>query len=148
MGDGGAVGLELAARAAATTTRAELALAGYETVTVRQGDGRDGWPEAAPFAAILVTAAPLDVPEIYKEQLADGGRLVIPVGWEDQVLLRITRRGDEFAEDVVHKENGGASAGAPPRSAPFRSVDDGSSGRGCYLTSVALLMALSSRPSS
>jgi protein-L-isoaspartate(D-aspartate) O-methyltransferase len=53
---------------------------GYENVSVRVGDGYKGWPEHAPFDAIIVTAAPEAVPEPLKEQLAVGGRLVIPVG--------------------------------------------------------------------
>lgn len=52
---------------------------GYENIKVRQGDGGLGWPERAPFAAILVTAAATKVPPKLVEQLAPGGRLVIPV---------------------------------------------------------------------
>jgi protein-L-isoaspartate(D-aspartate) O-methyltransferase len=63
-------------------------------VHLRTGDGFRGWPEAAPFDAILVTAAPERVPEPLLEQLAVGGRLVIPVGPKEgaQVLERWTRR--------------------------------------------------------
>ncbi|MGH8286746.1 MAG: protein-L-isoaspartate(D-aspartate) O-methyltransferase [Steroidobacteraceae bacterium] len=53
---------------------------GYENVTVRTGDGYAGWPEHAPFDVILVTAAPEEVPAPLLEQLAPGGRLVVPVG--------------------------------------------------------------------
>jgi len=66
----------------------------YRNVVVRFADGGYGWEEAGPFDAILVTAAPArDVPERLPAQLADGGRLVAPVGGLDQRLLTITRRG-------------------------------------------------------
>ena len=59
---------------------------GYANVSVRAGDGYLGWPEAAPFDAIMVTAAAPRIPEPLKQQLKDGGRLVIPVGDEWQEL--------------------------------------------------------------
>ncbi len=77
---------ELAERAA--TTLAEL---GIRNVNRRVGDGSRGWPEAAPFDAILVTAAPVEVPQALLEQLAIGGRLVIPLGAISQDLYVITR---------------------------------------------------------
>ena len=64
---------------------------GYNNVHVRCGDGYQGWPEHAPFDAIIVTAAPPDVPEALVEQLANGGRLVIPVGKYVQNLMLITK---------------------------------------------------------
>lgn len=70
------------ARSAETTLRR----LGYDHVHVRAGDGYRGWPEAAPFDAILVTAAPQTVPAPLLGQLAVGGRLVIPVGGVDQQL--------------------------------------------------------------
>jgi len=74
---------------------------GYENVEVRAGDGYRGWPEAAPFDAIMVTAAAPRVPEPLREQLRDGGRLVLPVGDDWQELVVITRRGDSFEEKKV-----------------------------------------------
>jgi protein-L-isoaspartate(D-aspartate) O-methyltransferase len=68
--------LEPLAREAARTLRR----LGYTQVHLRRGDGYRGWPEAAPFDAILVTAAAPRVPQPLLEQLAPGGRLVIPVG--------------------------------------------------------------------
>jgi protein-L-isoaspartate(D-aspartate) O-methyltransferase len=74
---------ELGARA-----RADLARLGYTNVQVRIGDGYRGWPEHAPFDAIIVTAAPGHVPQPLVDQLAVGGRMVLPVGeWEQQLLL-------------------------------------------------------------
>lgn len=64
---------------------------GYNNVNVRIGDGYRGWPEAAPFDAIVVTAAPDHVPPALLEQLREGGRLVLPVGRFFQDLIRIRR---------------------------------------------------------
>jgi len=72
---------------------ATLRRLGYERVRVRTGDGYRGWPEAAPFDAIVVTAAPGKVPKPLLEQLAPGGRLVIPVG-DDVQWLEVHRRTD------------------------------------------------------
>jgi protein-L-isoaspartate(D-aspartate) O-methyltransferase len=70
---------------------------GYSNIDVRTGDGTRGWPEAAPFDAILAAAGGPDVPDVLKEQLAIGGRLVMPVGesLHHQRLVRVTRV-DEF----------------------------------------------------
>jgi protein-L-isoaspartate(D-aspartate) O-methyltransferase len=64
---------------------ADLERLGYDNVSVRIGDGYAGWPERAPFDAILVTAAPDEVPQPLIDQLAVGGRMVIPVGGEYEV---------------------------------------------------------------
>ena len=74
----------------ARTAGERLRRLGYH-VAVRHGDGYAGWPEHAPFHAILVTAAPPTVPEPLKQQLEIGGKLVIPVGDDYQDLVVITR---------------------------------------------------------
>jgi protein-L-isoaspartate(D-aspartate) O-methyltransferase len=63
---------------------------GYE-VKVRHGDGYAGWPDEAPFDAVIVTAAPPSIPKPLEAQVALGGRLVIPVGKHFQSLVRVTR---------------------------------------------------------
>ncbi len=72
---------------------AELVLMelGYTNVYVRAGDGYRGWPDKAPFDAIIVTAAPDHVPQPLVDQLAVGGRLVIPIGSWDQEMVIITK---------------------------------------------------------
>jgi len=72
----------------------------FDNVKLRYGDGYAGWPENAPFDAILVAAAPDDIPPVLLHQLCDGGRLIIPVGrGSQQQLVSITRRGDDFFQD-------------------------------------------------
>ncbi|MFA5038735.1 MAG: protein-L-isoaspartate(D-aspartate) O-methyltransferase [Candidatus Omnitrophota bacterium] len=78
----------------AVKARDRLKELGYENVTVRQGDGYKGWPEKAPFDAILVTAAPDHPPEELIKELKAGGRLVIPVGSLAQELFVITKNPD------------------------------------------------------
>ncbi|MDQ7007764.1 MAG: protein-L-isoaspartate(D-aspartate) O-methyltransferase [Acidobacteriota bacterium] len=80
---------ELAAEA-----RRRLARLGYDKVVVRCGDGYAGWPEHAPFDLIIVAAAPGEVPEPLIEQLAPGGRLLIPVGETHQELVVISKSED------------------------------------------------------
>ncbi|WP_448551699.1 protein-L-isoaspartate(D-aspartate) O-methyltransferase [Thalassotalea montiporae] len=70
-------------------------------VSMKHGDGWQGWQSKGPFQAIIVTAAPSSVPEALLTQLADGGRLVIPVGEQSQVLKLITRDGDDFHEQQI-----------------------------------------------
>ena len=83
----------------AASSAALLKRLGYANVSVRAGDGYLGWPEAAPFDAILVTAAAPRIPAPLKEQLKDGGRLVLPVGDDWQELIVVTRRGERFEEN-------------------------------------------------
>lgn len=69
---------------------------GYDNVTTRIGDGYQGWPEHAPFDAIIVTAAPREVPQPLIDQLRPGGRLVVPVGGQilGQSLLVLEKQSD------------------------------------------------------
>jgi protein-L-isoaspartate(D-aspartate) O-methyltransferase len=86
--------------ALADAARETLQRLGYENIEVMAGDGSRGVPERAPYDAILVAAGAPVVPVSLKEQLAEGGRLVIPVSAnEHQDLLVITRRGDRFEEE-------------------------------------------------
>ena len=96
---------ELAERA-----RATLESLGYSKVHVRAGDGYLGWPEQAPFDAIMVTAAPDHVPQPLIDQLALGGRLVIPVGDVEQQIRILTRTAEGIEE----------SRTIPVRFVPFR----------------------------
>ena len=72
-------------------------------ITTRVGDGARGWPEQAPFARIIVTAAAETVPATLVEQLAPGGVMVVPVGRQggDQALLRLTREADGIREEIL-----------------------------------------------
>lgn len=85
--------------ALAESAQRTLYQAGYENVTVHVADGTCGWPPDAPYDAIIVTAGAPKVPLALTEQLADGGRLVCPVGTRRfQKLVRVDRLGDEFRE--------------------------------------------------
>lgn len=71
-------------------------------VDLRHTDGTLGWPEKGPFDAIMTTAAPQVIPQELLQQLADGGRLIIPVGGDEhQELKLITRKGNEFEEQIL-----------------------------------------------
>lgn len=75
----------------------------YKNVNVRIGDGYNGWPEAAPFDAIMVTAGAEELPETLMEQLAEGGRMVIPIGPHGGVrqLTLITRSNGKFKSEKL-----------------------------------------------
>ncbi|MFB1482180.1 protein-L-isoaspartate(D-aspartate) O-methyltransferase [Corallococcus sp. RDP092CA] len=77
---------------------------GFTNVFFREGDGSQGWPEAAPFDAIIATAAPEEIPRELLRQLKPGGRMVIPVGarHEPQELLRVRRRQPGMLPRVDH----------------------------------------------
>lgn len=66
-------------------------------VSMKHGDGWQGWPSKAPFDSIIVTAAPTEVPMALLQQLADGGRLVIPVGAQEQILRVYQREGENIS---------------------------------------------------
>jgi protein-L-isoaspartate(D-aspartate) O-methyltransferase len=75
------------------TANSVLQQLGYANVHVKIGDGYQGWPEQAPFDAIIVTCAPTHIPQPLKNQLAEGGKLVIPVGGSGhQKLVLLTKR--------------------------------------------------------
>jgi protein-L-isoaspartate(D-aspartate) O-methyltransferase len=78
-----------------------LSSLGYRAIQFRVGDGYAGWPEQAPFDAIIVTAAPPEVPAALKTQLRVGGRLVIPVGSVFQELVVITRTETGFSSEHI-----------------------------------------------
>ncbi len=80
----------------ARAAEARLRGLGLANVRLRTGDGKRGWPEAAPFDAILVTAAPAEEPAALLDQLAPGGRMVVPIGytWGSQYLYRYDRAAD------------------------------------------------------
>ncbi len=71
-------------------------------ITTRLGDGGKGWPELAPFARIIVTAAALVMPATLADQLDEGGIMVVPVGPSgNQTLIKVTRQGDNFIEETL-----------------------------------------------
>jgi len=70
-------------------------------ISMKHGDGWKGWVSKAPFDAIIVTAGAASVPQALLDQLAEGGRLIIPVGEQTQILKIITRHGDSYSEQQV-----------------------------------------------
>jgi protein-L-isoaspartate(D-aspartate) O-methyltransferase len=88
--------------ALAIAARERLLRLGYRNVRIEQGDGSVGWPSEAPYDAILVTAAAPAVPPPLLEQLADGGRLVLPVGSaNEQELIRLVKRGESTSREPL-----------------------------------------------
>ena len=89
--------------------RERLKELGLRNVRFRHGDGTQGWPTHAPYDGILVAAAPHAIPDILVDQLAPGGRMIVPIGAEgEQELLRITRESDR-----IKRERLGAVAFVP-----------------------------------
>ncbi len=89
-------------KALADAARQRLAQIGYRTIEVRHGDGTLGWPEAAPFDAIIVAAGGPEIPEALRNQLKVGGRLIIPIGTlgREQQLVKVVRDSEhEFHEE-------------------------------------------------
>lgn len=70
-------------------------------ITTRHGDGTGGWPEAAPFDGIIAAASPAEIPTPFLEQLAIGGRLVMPIGVDAQRLLSITRGEEGYVQEEL-----------------------------------------------
>lgn len=88
-------------KALADSARERLKNLGYKNIEVRNADGYQGWPEAAPFDAILVTAAAPEIPQELIKQLKTGGRLIIPLGSFYQELYLVTKNED----GSIKKEN-------------------------------------------
>ena len=85
----------------AIQSRALLEELNYTNIQFRTGDGYSGWPEAAPFDKIIVTAAPPKIPEPLLDQLKPGGRMTIPVGVLSQKLLLIEKTPEGFNENMI-----------------------------------------------
>lgn len=87
----------------AAEARKRLAGLGYHNVQVRTGDGFYGWPEAAPFDGVIITAAAPRVPELLVQQLREGGRLVMPLGSEagQQLVRAVKRKGGVVLEETA-----------------------------------------------
>jgi len=81
--------------------REKLSSLQYDNIFIRCGDGYRGWPEEAPFDAIIVTAAPASIPQTLLEQLATGGRMVLPLGGATQELVLLSKD----AEGNVHQRD-------------------------------------------
>jgi protein-L-isoaspartate(D-aspartate) O-methyltransferase len=142
---------------------ARLSALGYDNVEMRIGDGYQGWAEAAPFDAILLTAAPPEIPQALVRQLKVGGRLVAPVGGFFQNLEVLTKRSDAPGDFEVRRVRpvrvtpmvtdrsarlgvGGDAAGetgATRRPGGLRSLWDGTLWRRTAFTAMGLMLRVS-----
>lgn len=87
--------------ALAKQSRQHLASMGYQNITVKQGDGYQGWTDHAPYDKIIVTAAPPFIPEELIKQLKVGGRMVLPVGKDYQELILLTKTADGVKKQTL-----------------------------------------------
>ena len=87
----------------ATRAKQVLQEAGYKNIFIRQGDGFRGWPEKAPFDVILVTAAAPVIPPPLTEQLAENGRLIMPLGGQEdaQTLILVVKKNGKLEQSTV-----------------------------------------------
>ena len=83
----------------ANLAKENLAKTPIDNITTRYGDGYSGWPEKAPFDAIILTAAPPRIPEPLKQQLKIGGKLLAPIGRISQKLILLERTGEDSFEE-------------------------------------------------
>ncbi|KPK10138.1 MAG: protein-L-isoaspartate O-methyltransferase [Acidithiobacillales bacterium SG8_45] len=87
------------------SARRRLVGMGHRNIIYRLADGSLGWPEKAPFDAIITTAAAPELPLALREQLNEGGRLIIPVGEDSQELRLIVRTADGFTDELLELVN-------------------------------------------
>lgn len=90
--------IEIVSELAAHAQRA-LAAAGYESVHVLAGDGYKGWPQHAPFDAVIVTCAPANIPQALVDQLREGGRMILPLGRSRQRLVVLRKIGSRIVQE-------------------------------------------------
>jgi protein-L-isoaspartate(D-aspartate) O-methyltransferase len=85
----------------ATRAKQTLERIGYENVFVKGGDGYKGWPEHAPFDAIIITAAPTKIPQPLLQQLKVGGHMILPLGDYSQELVLIEKRENDYKQEKL-----------------------------------------------